>query len=146
MPASSAFALFAQRFHLQQRVNAEEELAHDREPEVAVRQLDEQHVAVVDGVAEIRERVLVASLPFDLARELEKQRRFADQVERDVGERDVLLEDRPVAAPLGQPMAEHEPVVGEAEEIGEERRTRRPREGRSHARGQRLTRTPRGTL
>ena len=108
---------FCRALHLQQREHAEEELPNDREAEIALRQLDHQRVPEVDRVAEIRERVLVATLPFHLAGELEQQRRLADQVERDVGERDVLLEDRPVAAPLRQPMAEHQPVVAEAEQV-----------------------------
>ena len=49
----------------------------------------------------------------DLTGEAEDRRRLADQVEGEVGGREVLLEDRPVAGPLRQPMPEHEPVVTE---------------------------------
>jgi hypothetical protein len=34
-----------------------------------------------------------------------------DQVQRDVGGRDVFFEDRPVPAPLAEPMAEDEAVI-----------------------------------
>ena len=102
-------------------MHVEQELAHDREREVAFRQLDELAVAVVHRLAEIRERILVASLAFDLAREPQEHRRLADQVERDVRERDVLLEDRTVTAPFGQPVAEHQAVVAEPQQILEQR-------------------------
>ena len=49
----------------------------------------------------------------------EQQARLADQVERDVGERQVLLEDRAVPAPLRQALAEDQRVVGEAEDVVE---------------------------
>ena len=103
-----------------------------------------RHVAELDRVAEVRQRVLVAPLPFDLAGALQEQRRLADEVERDVGERDVLLEDRRVPAPLGQPVAQHEPVVAEPQQILEIVVRRRWRA--SHRRRRHRPRTPRGTL
>ena len=65
-------------------------------------------------VAEVGERVLVdrsvarrgpAGAPTDPARE-QQQPRLAEQVERDVGDRDLLLELRRRGDPLGQPLRE----------------------------------------
>ena len=47
----------------------------------------------------------------------EQRARLPDVVERDVGERDVLLDHRRVAAPLGQPLAVHEAGVAEAQHV-----------------------------
>ena len=74
------------------------------------------------GVAQIGERVLVAALALDRRRIGVERPRLADEVERDVRERDVLLEHRRVAAPFGQTMPEHERIVGEAQRVLHERR------------------------
>src|SRR4051794_35794016 len=116
---------------LEQREDAEEELPDDGDGEVALRQLDEQRVSELHGIAQIRECIGVAPLSLDLCRKPEQERRLADEVERDVRQRDVLLEDRRMAAPLGETMAEDEPIVAETKQI---------LEGRVHMR------IPRGTL
>jgi hypothetical protein len=41
----------------------------------------------------------------------------ADQIERQVGGGDVFFEDRPVAAPLGKPVAEDEAIISETQEV-----------------------------
>ena len=46
-----------------------------------------------------------------------QQPSLPNQIESDIGERKVLLQHRPVAAPLGQPLAEDEGVVREAQEV-----------------------------
>ena len=46
--------------------------------------------------------------------------RLPDEVERDVGEGDVFLEHRAVAAPFRQAMPQHQAVVAQSEEILEE--------------------------
>ena len=79
----------------------EQKLSDDRAGVIAVRQLDQLDVAILDRVAEVSERILIPPLPFDLAGETEKIRCLADEIERDVGKRDVLFEHRPVPAPLG---------------------------------------------
>ncbi len=123
--------------------------------EVAVRQLDQADVAELDRVAEIRQRVLVAPLPLDLAGQLQEARRLPDEVERDVGERDVLLEDRPVPAPLRQPVPEHQPIIAEPEQVLEQRsraptqphrRRAPPATARRASPSRHSTRTPRGIL
>ena len=93
-----------------------EQLAHHGGGEVAVRLLDQQQVGVGMLVAQVGERILVASLAFDLAGIGVEQPRLPDQVERQVGERDVLLQHRRLARPFRQPMAEDQRIVGKAEE------------------------------
>jgi hypothetical protein len=147
-------------------VRVEEELPHHRVTEVALRLLDQQAIAVLHALAEVGERVLVAPRALDLAREPEDRRRLPDEVERDVGRRDVLLEDRSVPRPLRHPVPEHETVVAEPEQVLEEcipdrafprcRHGTRPEDVRRLARrdpafltdgrGHQKTRTPRGTL
>ena len=98
----------------------EQELAHQRVAEVAVRALDEQQVAEVPGVAQVGEVVGGAALALDLGGEAEPHLRLADQVERDVGEGDVLLERGGVAAPFGDAVAEDQGRVADAEQGLEE--------------------------
>jgi len=97
--------------------DVEEELAHDRERIVAFRQLDEVNVPIVDRLAEIREIVFTSTFAFGFTRELEVERCLSDEVERDVRESNVLLENRTVPAPLRQPVAEHEAVVAESQQV-----------------------------
>ena len=97
----------------------QQELAQDGHGEIAVRPLDHQEVAVGGDVAQISERILVASFALDLARIGVKGASLADQVERDIGERQLLLEHRRVAAPFGQAMAVDQRRIGEAQRVDE---------------------------
>ena len=94
---------------------AEQELTHDGRREVAVRLLDEQAVPVLAGVAQIGEIVLAQRPARERRRVVVQRARLADEVEPDIGERDVLLQRRGVAAPFGQPVPEHQRVVRPAE-------------------------------
>ncbi len=97
-----------------------EQLPHHRSGEVAVRLLDQQQVAVIAGVAQIGEGILVAALAFDLAGIGVERARLADQVEPDIAEGEVLLEHRRVPDPFGQAMAEDQRRVGEPQRVLEE--------------------------
>jgi len=59
----------------------------------------------------------------------EQQPRLSEQVERGVGQRDVLLDHRAVAAPLRQPLSEDQRAVAEAKHVLEVGRTGRARRG-----------------
>jgi hypothetical protein len=48
---------------------------------------------------------------------VQQQCRLADLVEREVGKADVDFEHRPVPAPFAQPLAEHQRIVTEPQEI-----------------------------
>src|SRR5262249_55065478 len=89
---------------------------------MTVRLLDEQQIAIVAAVAQIREVVLAATEPLDAAGVLQQQARLTDQIEREVRERKILLGRRTVPAPLRQAMPEHEIRVAEPEQILEELR------------------------
>jgi hypothetical protein len=95
----------------------EQEVAQDRPSEVAVRQLDDREVAELGLVAQERELVLVAPPAFQSAGMREQQARLADQVQRDVRQRDVLLDHGPVAAPLGEPLPEDERRIRDAHHV-----------------------------
>ncbi len=99
-----------------------EQLAHHGGGEIAVRLLDQQDVGEGVLVAQVGERVLVAALALDLAGVGVVEARLPDQVERQVGKRDVLLQHRRLARPLRQPMPEHQRIVGKGEDVCEERR------------------------
>ena len=75
-------------------------------------------------VAHERELVLVAAARleagFDLARIREPHARLAQKIEADVGLRDVLFEDRPVADPFAQTLREDERRIAEAQQVLEE--------------------------
>ena len=167
-PASVWFEALVELLQHQHVPRVEEKLTNDGGSEITVRPLDELRVAELDGVTEIGERIFAPPFPFDLPRELEQGRRLANEVECDVRERDVFLENRRVPAPLGESMAEDEPVIRESKQVFEERilrlprgRRRRPRSGnpavRDVRRGLRFPisdsrfpshrpRTPRGVL
>ena len=109
---------------------AVQQVAHHREGiagalaaaffDAAVGQLAQRESAEFARPAKIGERVFVASLAFDHSRELEQRRGLPDEVEGEVGRRDVLLEDGAVAAPFGEPVPEHQPVVTEPEQVLEQ--------------------------
>ena len=75
-------------------------MPHHCLPEVAVRLLGQQQVAVLRRVPEIREPVLVVARGLRLGRVCIERPRLPDQVEADVAERHLLLKDRAVADPL----------------------------------------------
>ena len=85
--------------------------------EIAVRLLDQQHVAVFARRRADRRARPRRGPALELAGIGVERARLADQVERDIGEREVLLEHRRVAAPFRQPVAEHQRVVGQAQRM-----------------------------
>ena len=114
--------------------DVEQILAGDRRREVAVRLLDEQQIAELGDVAEKREIIRAAPRAFERAATLEQQARLIEQVERDVAERELLLEHGRMAAPLRQSVAEHQAIVAQTKAVlGEVVRHHSPR-------------MPRGTL
>jgi hypothetical protein len=61
--------------------------------------------------AQKRELILVSSRGFQAARVGQEEPRLADQIERNVGERELFLENRCVSAPLGQALSEDERAI-----------------------------------
>ena len=115
----------------------------DGESEIAPRQLHDLEVPEAALVAPVGERVFVPARSFDLPRQPQEHRGVAQEIERHVGERDVLFENRPVPAPLGGAVAEDEPIVAESEQVLEQRRAAG---GRADGPVTQKTFTPRGVL
>ena len=113
-PASVSSAAGGEAVVQRELVGREEQLSGDGAREVAVGLLDELHVAEFALVAQVRELVLGAAGALDLAGEVSNMPRLAEQIQADVGERDVLLEHRSVADPLAEPLRERPGVVAEA--------------------------------
>jgi lactam utilization protein B len=88
-----------QRLPQRQRVRRHEQLPGHRPAEVAVVQLHQLRVDDVGLVAQEGQVVLVAARALALAGEGEQAARLAEQVEREVEQRDVLLELRASAPP-----------------------------------------------
>ena len=100
-------------------------LPHDRVAEVAVRLLGEGEVQELRRISQEGERVLVAPAAFELAGIREEQPRLADEIEREIGEPQVLLERRRMANPLSEALAEHKRGVGKAQDVDAARLLRR---------------------
>jgi hypothetical protein len=94
----------------------EQELAQDRAPEIAVGLFDQQEVPEIPGIAQEGEVIGAAPLPLDLSGQAQPHLRLADQVERGVGERDILLQHRRMTAPFADPVAEDQRVVPHPQE------------------------------
>ena len=117
--------------HDRQAPRGEHQQPRDRHREVAVVGLDEPHVAELTGLTEEGQRVLGRHRrPLGQRRDDgriggrrtgEQQTRLAEQVERDVGQRDVLLEVGRAAAPLRQPVGVDERVVAEHQAVRRQR-------------------------
>ncbi len=100
----------------------EQELADDGVAEIAVRLLDERQVEVLRFLAQVCELVLAAAAALELPGMREQQPRLPEQVERHVGEPEVLLERRRVPDPFAEPLREHEVRVGEPQDVAPVRR------------------------
>src|ERR1700686_340756 len=99
----------------------EQPLAHDRLAKVAVRLLGECQVGELRRITQKGQRVLVTPAALDLARVGEQQPRLPDQVQGEVGERQILLERRRLAGPLAEALPEYETRVTEAQDVAKVR-------------------------
>jgi hypothetical protein len=82
-----------------------------------VRQFEQRVVAELVRVAEIGQLVFGHVAALERGNQLVQQAGLADQVEADVGQRDVFFKNRAVAAPFGIALAEHHGVVGEVQQV-----------------------------
>jgi len=85
--------------------------------------LHEQKIAELAAVAQESELVLGASgrePGLDFARVGEPHARLSEEIEPDVGERDVFFEHRTVAGPFAEALREHQIAVAEAQQVIEE--------------------------
>src|SRR5689334_14157769 len=79
---------------------AEQKIAYDGVSEVDVGQLDQSDVAILVFASEECQLILIAALTLDCPRMGEEQARLPDEIERDVGEREILFQHRRVPAPF----------------------------------------------
>ncbi|CAM5269130.1 hypothetical protein SALBM217S_04045 [Streptomyces griseoloalbus] len=98
-------------------VDGEVQLAGDGVGEVAVGLFDQLEVAEGALLAQEGQFVLVAG-------HRQQDPGLAEQVERDVGEGDLLLEHGGVPGPLAETVGEHQGVVAEGERGGRDGRVR----------------------
>ena len=113
-----AFLNFAEK---QEIVGVEEELPRDRKGEIAVWLFHELCVPELRRFPKVGKLILGAPVPFDFAGKMKEGARLTDQIEGDICERDVFFEHRSVSAPLGQPVAEDQAVIAEAQKKINER-------------------------
>ena len=105
----------AQRAVELEHVGRRDELPGDRLGEVAVRLLDDPGGAELGLVAEVREIVLAA--PVGRARVVQEGAGVPEQVERDVAERDVLLELGGARDPPAELLREDQGVIAQPERV-----------------------------
>jgi hypothetical protein len=103
-------------------VSRDEQLPGHGHAEVVVGSLDDLQVQEVSLVPEVGKVVLGASGTFDQPCVGEQTARLPEQVERDVAERDVLLQLRCPRDPLTQSLRQDQRVVAEPEGVGGNRR------------------------
>jgi hypothetical protein len=97
---------------------SEIELAQHGVGEVAVVALDQQAVHVVALTAQEGEVVLAAALALEFAGMGIERAGLAEQVETHIGKRQFLFEDRRMAAPFRQAVAEDQAVIGDSRMAG----------------------------
>jgi hypothetical protein len=107
----------AQRGVERQLVRRQEQQLGDGDREVAVRQFDQQSVAELPVVAQVRQRVLVPARPLQFAGVRQQQSGGAELVQGDVGQRDVLLQLRRGGHPLAEPLRGDQRVVAEPQQV-----------------------------
>ncbi len=89
---------------------------------VPVRLLGECQVDELRRITQKSQRVLITPPALELPGIGEQQPRLPDQIERKVGEPQVLLQGRRVTDPLAQALSQHEARVSEAQHVAEVRR------------------------
>ena len=95
----------------------DQELAHDRLPEIAVRLLDQAQVQEVLRIAQESEIVFAAPAAFQLRGIRQQVARLAEQVEPDVGERQVLFERGRMTDPFAETLRQDQARVADAQRI-----------------------------
>jgi hypothetical protein len=88
--------------------------------EIAVRLFDKQGVPELARIAQECEIVGAPPLPFNIAGKTQPHLRLADEIKRDIGERNVFLERGRMAAPGADALRENERIVAHPESEFEE--------------------------
>ena len=106
-----------QRAEQFQMPGIEQELSHEGEREITVRLFYQQQVAELAFGAQIGQRIGIPAPAFHLAREPQPQPGLTDQIQRHVGQGQILFDGRRMAAPFAQAMAEYQGGVPHAQQI-----------------------------
>ncbi len=81
--------------------------------EIAVRLFDQKAVVEIEHVAAKGQRIGIAAFAFRVGRHAQEVRRLPDQVETDIGERQIDLQHRRMTAPFRKTLAEDECVIAQ---------------------------------
>ncbi len=95
----------------------EVKLPRSRHAVIAIRLLDQQNISEIACVTQKRQLVFIAARTVHLACVRQPKPRVTQQIERNIRQRNIFFEHRPVAAPLRQALAEDQAVIPEAQEI-----------------------------
>ena len=87
--------------------------------EIAIGQFHQRGVQELGCLAPVREGILVAAQSLKLAGVGVEETRLAEQVECNIGHRDVFFDDRPMAAPLRQALREDQRAIRDPQQIGQ---------------------------
>jgi hypothetical protein len=96
-------------------------LSDDRHREIAVCLFDQKQIPKLVGITKKSELIFGAPLSFDFRGISKPELRLSVQVERDVGQREILLQDWPTTAPFSETLAQNETAIPEAENVIEKR-------------------------
>src|SRR5258707_10315039 len=99
---------------------------------IAVRLLRQNRVEIGALLAQVSELVFVAAATFDLAGVAQEQPCLTDQVERNIGEPQILFERGSVAHPFTQTLPQHQAQVTEPQHIAKQRLRAGLRRSRAH--------------
>ena len=94
----------------------EQELPRHGLGEIAIGLLDQQAIAEIEHVAMEGERVAVPAPALRPRRPHEEMGRLADQIEAHIGEAEIDLDARRMAAPFAEPLPEDQAVVAEPQQ------------------------------
>ncbi len=83
-------------------------------------------VQILAVLAQKGDLILAAAAALDFTRIGQQQPRLADQIERDIGQAQILFERGRMSHPFAQPLPEHQAQVAEAQHVAEQRSARRP--------------------
>ena len=112
-------AAFLQRFVLVIAECVEEELPHDGIGVIAVGLFQQQQVAKIDRFPEIGQFVFIAALSFYFSGQSQETDRLPHAVEGDIGDGDILFQDRPMPAPFREAVPQDQAVISQAEQVVE---------------------------
>ena len=99
----------------------EQELARQGDREITVRLFHQQQVAELAFGSQIGQRIGIPAPAFHLARQIQPHPGLTDQIQRHIGQGQILFDGRRMAAPFAQSMTENKGGVPHAQQIVKQR-------------------------